>query len=334
MILVTGATGHLGNVLVRTLLSRGAVVKAMVMPGEDCKALQGLEVECVQGNVLDPDSLEKAFKGAEKVFHMAGLVNIAPGKEAMMHQVNVGGTINVLKAARKAGVGRVIYTSSIHALGRPPEGVVVDESIPFDTQNTAGTYDVTKALASVAVKKAADEGQDVVIVCPTGVIGPHDYRRSEMGELMLSWMTGQISWLVHGKYDFVDVRDVALGHILAAEQGGKGQVYILSGSQIEIPHFRDKVQEFAGLHSPKIVLPLGLVMMVTPLTALYYRLAKKRALFTRYSMETIQSNSIISSRKAEKELGYQRRPIYETLKDTVTWWLEHRQFIKPTLRGA
>ncbi|HPH96578.1 MAG TPA: SDR family oxidoreductase [Anaerolineaceae bacterium] len=334
MIVVTGATGHLGNVLVRTLVSRGAAVKAMVLPGEDCKALQGVHVETVTGNVLDPDSLDKAFKGAEKVFHMAGLVNIAPGKEAVMHQVNVEGTKNVLKAAQKAGVKRLVYTSSIHALGRPPKGVVVDERIPFDTHNTAGTYDVTKALASEAVKKAAEAGQDAVIVCPTGVIGPFDFRRSEMGELVLSWMTRQLSWLVRGKYDFVDVRDVAEGHILAAEKGGKGEVYILSGTQIEISHFRDKVQEFAGLHSPKIILPLGLVMMVTPLTALYYRMARTRPLFTRYSMETLQSNSNISSQKAERELGYRRRPIYDTLKDTVAWWLEHRHSIKSTLRGA
>jgi dihydroflavonol-4-reductase len=165
MILVTGAAGHIGNVLVRELLSDGKKVRALILPGEDISSLEGLDTEVTEGNVLDPISLNKAMKGIDIVFHLAGVISIMPGDNEMMQKVNVEGTKNVLKAAKENGISRFVYTSSIHALSRSWIGKI-DETVPFDPDNLAGGYDRTKAAASLAVLEAAKNGLDAVIVWP------------------------------------------------------------------------------------------------------------------------------------------------------------------------
>jgi dihydroflavonol-4-reductase len=332
MILVTGAAGHLGNVLVRELIARGEHVRVLILPGEDTSSLNDLDVEWIEGNILDEKSLEEAFMGMEKVYHLASIVSITPGQEEILRKVNIEGTKNVLNAAKKAGIKRLVYTSSIHALTRPPEGVTIDETLPFDPDNPAGAYDATKAAASLAVLEAVKDGLNAVIVCPTGVIGPHDYRRSEMGEMLLEWMGKPVNFMIEGFFDFVDVRDVAVGHILACEKGKCGQTYILGGERIHIERMCRAVKEFIGLYAYIIKIPLSLALFVTPLTEVYYRLTHQRPRFTRYSLETITSNSKISSAKARKELGYHPRSLLDSIQDTVTWWQENRHMIKPTLR--
>jgi dihydroflavonol-4-reductase len=318
-ILVTGAAGHLGNVLVRELLEHAYEVRAMVLPNEDVSALVGLDIDIKLGNVLDPDSLSRVMKGMDYVFHMAGIVSIMPGEEQLVWNVNVEGTRNVLKAAREAGVKRLVYTSSIHAFSRHWEGII-DEDVPFDPENPVGVYDRTKAIATLAVKQAIKEGLDAVIVCPTGVIGPYDYRGSSMGELVNDLTQRRIHMLVEGAYDFVDVRDVAIGHRLALERGKSGQLYILSGHQIQLFQLKEMVQKINGLHTPTINIPIKLAKFGAVFATLYYRLAHKRPKFTGYALETVCSNSIISNAKAKKELGYSPRDVLNTLADTVKWW--------------
>ncbi len=320
MNLVTGAAGHLGNVLVRELLKNNEKVRVLVLPGEDLRSLQGLDVEVFEGNILDEDSLKPAFEGVDTVFHMAALVAITEDKPGLLHRVNVDGTRNVIAASKHAGVKRFIYTSSIHALQRPPEGVTIDETLPFDPDNPAGAYDRTKAEASLVVLEAARQGLDALIVCPTGVIGPYDYRRSEMGEMVLSWMKRRPSVSMDGHFDFVDVRDVARGHLLARDHGKRGETYLLSGEQVEISSVREWVQSVVGIKTPEIRFSAPIAYFVAPLAELYYRLTKTKPRFTRYSVETLQSNSKISSAKAQTELGYHHRSLIESVKDTVQWW--------------
>lgn len=334
VILVTGATGHLGNVLVRELLALGKKVRALVLPGEDCRSLDGLAVERVEGNILDESSLPPAFAGVEQVYHLAGLVSIMPGQEDLLRRVNVEGTLNVLRAARRANVRRLVYTSSIHALARPLHGVTIDESLPFDPANPAGAYDRTKAAASLAVLAAAKEGLDAVIVCPTGVIGPYDYRRSEIGEVILTWLRYEVSFLPDGCFDFVDVRDVARGHILAAERGRRGETYILGGERVHVRSLYEMVRAAIGKRARVIRVPMGLAMLAARLAEACYRIGKMKPRFTCYALETLISNSAISSEKARRELGYSPRPLAETVRDTVAWWLQHRQQIKPSLRTS
>jgi len=324
MDLVTGAAGHIGNVLVRELLASGVAVRALVLPGEDLQSLQGLAIEKVEGNILDLPSLLHAMQGIENVYHLAGVISILPGRDELVRKVNIQGTHNVLQAARQVGVRRVLYTSSIHALSRDCSGVI-DEKVPFDANNPAGEYDRSKAEASLAVLQAVRSGLDAVIVCPTGVIGPHDYRDSEMGGLLRDLMKRKVHWLVEGGYDFVDVRDVANGMLKAMHKGRKGEVYILSGEQINVRQLKETVQRTMGFVTPGIQVPLGLVRFISHFTPLYYRLTGQTPKLTEYSLETICSNFNISSAKAKRELGYTSRPLAKTIADTIHWWQQNKQ---------
>ncbi len=324
MNLVTGATGHIGNVLIRLLNERGERVRAMVMPGEDPSPLNGLDVEVVEADVLDYQSLLKAFDNIEVVYHLAGIISILPGKDHMVQAVNVSGTRNVIQAARSCGVRRLVYTSSIHALKRVPEGILIDESIPFDIEHAISSYDSSKASASMAVLNAVKDGMDAVIVCPTGVIGPYDFLRSEMGQLILDCVDQKPMLYVDGAYDFVDVRDVAQGLILAGEKGRCGESYILSGERIEVPDIIKIVQEVLGTRLFSLKIPFSLARFTANLTPLYYRLTRGRPRLTSYSLATLTANSNISHSKAHLELGYRPRPLRESLADTVKWFLKNK----------
>jgi len=324
MILVTGATGHIGNVLVRQLLARKQTVRALVLPGEDLTPLEDLEIEIVEGDVLDADVLTQAMQGIHEVFHLAGVISIMPGKNETVRQVNVEGTRNVIQAAAQAGVRRLVYTSSIHALYRAPHGVTIDEHVPFDPQHAISAYDRSKAEASLLVQDAACLGLDAVIACPTGVIGPFDYRGSEMGQLIHDAMRRGPKLLIDGAYDFVDVRDVANGLILAGDRGRKGEHYILSGEQISVAGIISAVQRVTRLHSIQFRVPIPLARLAAMFGPFYYRLTKTKPRLTPYALATVTSNSVISNAKACRELGYSPRSLSISIRDTVQWFSGER----------
>jgi dihydroflavonol-4-reductase len=327
MNLVTGATGHIGNVLVRKLLDAGQSVRALILPGEDTLPLRDLPIEQVSGDVLDPPSLSKAMTGVSRVFHLAGIISILPGRNELLRMVNVEGTKNIVAAAKRGGVQRLIYTSSIHAIHRAPEGVRIDERQPFDPRNPVGEYDRSKAEASLAVQAAAAEGLDSVIVCPTGVIGPNDYRRSELGQLILDCVDEKTQFYVDGAYDFVDVRDVADGMLLAADKGRSGETYILSGQRLSVKSIIDLLWEMTGKRFARIHIPFSLAQAASAFTPIYYRLSGAKPRFTPYSLSTLRSNSEISHEKASRELGYHPRKLLETLADTVEWFRRNKRVI-------
>jgi dihydroflavonol-4-reductase len=325
MNLVTGATGHIGNVLVRKLLAAGQAVRVLILPGEDITPIRDLPIEKVSGDVLDPPSLKKAMQGVVRVFHLAGIISILPGKNPWVHRVNVEGTKNVLSEARQAGVRRLLYTSSIHAIRRAPAGILIDERLPFDPENSAGEYDRSKAEASLAVLDAARQGLDTVIVCPTGVIGPNDYRRSELGQLILDCVEEKPQFYVDGAYDFVDVRDVADGMIRAVEKGRSGETYILSGEKLSVKKIIDVLWDLTGRRFARIYIPFSIARAAARFTPLIYLHRKIKPRFTSYSLETLRSNSDISHAKATAELGYQPRSLLESIADTVEWFRRNRQ---------
>lgn len=320
MILVTGATGHIGNVLVRRLVERGDRVRVLLWRGEDALPLEGLDVEQVSGDVLDLESLLGALAGVDLVYHLAGMVSIMPGANDLVRRVNVEGTLNVIVAALQTGVGRLVYTSSIHALLRAPHGVEITEALPYDPHNPVGAYDRSKAEATLKVLAAARHGLDAVIVCPTGVIGPYDFRLSEMGQLIYDCARCKPQLYIDGAYDFVDVRDVADGLILAGERGLAGESYILSGEQLTVRNLLEAVWELSGRPFMRLKIPLVLARLGACFTPYYYRLARVTPRFTPYSLATLQSNSQISSAKARRDLGYHPRPLRESLSDTLEWW--------------
>ena len=318
MILVTGATGHVGNVLVRELLAQEQHVRAMVLPNDNCASLEGLDVECVAGNVLDPASLDRAMDGVDVVYHLAGIISILPGAETLMRKVNVDGVRNTAQAALRAGA-RMVHTSSIHAFKRMPHGICIDEYIPFAPDSPAGAYDRTKAEGTLAVLETVEQGLDAVIACPTGIIGPYDYLDSEMGNVIRNFAQKKLHFLVKGAYDFVDVRDVAKGLIQAAERGRRGETYILSGARIEITQIKQVVQEFVGIHTPHSVAPMWLADLFARIAEPFYRLTHAIPKFTQYSLRTVRDNCDFSHAKAETELGYKARPLHESIADVLTW---------------
>lgn len=334
MIFVTGAAGHIGNVLVRELVSRGYDVRALALPGEDVRALADSKPEIVEANILDYPALKGAMKGAEVVFHLASLVALVPDQFEMMQKVNIEGTANVIKACVENGVKRLIYTSSIHAYGRPDKKLVIDESLPFDTQTGRGGYDQTKAKASEMVLEAAKAGLNAVILAPTGVIGPYDFKRSEMGEMTNYWMKSTPTFSMDGAYDFVDVRDVVEAHINAMDRGEAGQAYLLPGHRVTVREYRRMIQDACSTCSREFYVPIKFARIFAPLAERIYRITKTRPRFTRYSIETLMSNSIVTGDKAVEVLGYRARPIEETVRDSVEWWEENAEFVKPSLRIA
>ncbi len=319
MVLVTGAAGHVGSALVRELLADGESVRAMVMPGEDTAGIRGLPIETVEGNVLDPASVCRALAGVEAVYHLAGIISIMPGRNELLRQVNVVGTSIVARQARLEGVRRMVYVSSIHALARPPRGVPIDERVPFDPHNAAGEYDRTKAEASLVIMDEIRRGLDAVIVCPTGILGPFDFRGSALGRQVRVWMKPGTHLVFDGQFDFVDVRDVARGMILACRSGRKGETYLLPGERISVTRMASLVQKQRGLKGTLVSIPGWVATAASVLSTAAARLFRLRLQFTTYSLETLRSNSLICGEKARLELGFRPRPLGRTIADTVRW---------------
>ena len=320
MNLITGGTGHIGNVLVRELINKGEKVRVLVLPDEDLKTFEGLDVEIVRGNVLDFKSIRPAFENVDYVFHLAGMISIMPGKDQLVHDVNVNGTKNVVACAKEANVKKLIHTSSIHAFKRIEHGSVIDENTPIDPDSTIAAYDQSKAEATLAVLEEAKKGFPAVIVCPTGVIGPFDYKGSELGILIEGWMKHKVNFLIDGEYDFVDVRDVVNGMILAREKGIPGQIYILSGELIKVGDIWKIVKELLTFKSWSINIPMKLAHFTAKIAHIYYQISHTKPRFTSYSIATLQSNANFSNAKARNVLGYLPRSLRVTLHDTVNWW--------------
>ncbi len=319
MILVTGATGHLGNVLVRNLVAGGARVRALLLPDDRCPALQSLDVEPIRGSVLDPDSLDTAMEGVDTVYHLAAIISIIPGAAAMMHRVNVEGVGNVAAAALRSGVDRLVHVGSVHAFERMPQGTVVDETTPLALNSAEGTYDETKAQGVAAILEAGRQGLDAVVVCPSAIIGPYDFRGSLLGKALANFARHRVHLLVPGAYDFVDVRDVAEGLVAAHDRGRTGEIYILSGHHATLAEAKTVVQEAAGLHTQHIVMPWRLAMDFARVMQQVYRLTRTTPQFTLYSLQTLASNALFSSAKAVQELGYHTRSLLETAGDMLAW---------------
>ena len=325
MWLVTGATGHIGNVLVRKLVERGEKIRALILPGESRESIQGLNVEAVEGDILNLDSFFESLREVRGIFHLAGVISIMPGSNEFVHKVNVEGTRNVIRAAMDAGIQKLVYTSSIHAIKRVENGVV-NEALPYDPDNPYGAYDRSKAQATLDVQNAAHSGLEAVIACPTGVIGPYDFRSSMMGDVIRTAAEKRPTLYVDGAYDFVDVRDVADGLIAAAEHGKRGESYILSGQRMSVRYLLETVREITGQGFMLMKIPFEFAKWAAQFTPHYYQLTRTSPRFTPYSLEVLRSNSNISHAKATRELGYQPRSLYESIADTVRWFLAQKAF--------
>lgn len=320
MVVVTGATGHIGNTLVRALLARGEKVRCLVLPGDDLRPLKGLDVELIEGDVRHREALDRVFRGARVVYHLASVIDLVPRRAGLLYEVNVGGTRNVVEACLACGVERLVYTSSIHALAEPPEGVTFDESAPPDPARVRSHYGKSKALATLEVLEGVKRGLDAVVVSPTGVVGPYDFRPSDMGRLILDFMRRRLWAYVEGAYDFVDVRDVVQGHLAACARGVRGENYILSGERVTVRQMMEWLAEITGVPAPRLCLPTWGARLVAEVASLWAAATGGRPRINRESLDVLRSNSRISHAKATRELGYRPRPLRDSLADTVEWF--------------
>lgn len=311
---ITGASGHIGANLCRESLRQGHLLKVLVNRYTD--SLEGLELELIRGSLLDTAALEKLAEGAEIFIHLAASISINGKKELV--DTNYQGTLNVIDAVRKTGVKRLIYFSSIHALSPFPLEELLDETRKLALDDPM-LYSRSKAMAEKAVREAAEEGMDAVIINPTSVIGPNDFKPSLIGQAIIQLYTGKIPALIPGGYDWVDVRDVVSGTIAAMEKGRIGESYLLSGHFVSLPEL------YGMIRTSKLpVIPFWLAEVGVPFLKAWAWISRSTPLYTRESVEILKTgHRNISSRKAEAELGYHSRPFEETLRDTLDWFMEN-----------
>ena len=321
---VTGASGHLGANLVRSLIERKWGVRALIH--HDTRALEGLDIERVSGNVLDEESLNRAFTGVDIVFHLAGHISIVNRDRKEVEAINITGVQNVVNACMTLGVKRLVHTSSFHAHKQEPIDEPLDESRPLLDAGSYPAYDYSKAEGERIVKSAILKGFDAIIINPTGILGPHDYKPSHFGATLLLMVQGKLPALVNAGLNWVDNRDVADGMISAGERAKAGAKYILSGHWITLEDIAQQVASITSVKPPQIILPIWMAKMIAPLATFSDRIRGKRPLFTSISMKELESNPNISHAKASKELGYEPRPLQQTISDTLDWFRSHGFF--------
>ncbi|MGC8717851.1 MAG: SDR family oxidoreductase [bacterium] len=326
MIGVIGATGHLGNVLIRELIKQGFRIRAIIPEWEDITSIKDENVDIVRADVTNLSSITNAISSLEYVFHCAGIISISGGYSSM-YRVNVEGTKNVIEACIKNKVKRLIYTSSVHALAEPSKEEKLDETCKIYPDKVYGDYAKTKALAKIAVLEATKRGLDTVVLCPSGIIGPFDYKTSEMGQLILDFVNRKLKAYIDGAYNFVDVRDVATGHIEAMKKSKYGEIYVLGGETISVYEILEVLESITVIKKPKTKIPYWLAYATSPFTLIYYSIVKTKPLFTTYSIVVLRSNAHISSKKAINELGYLFRPIKESFRDSYLWLKEQGKMV-------
>lgn len=319
-IAVTGATGHLGGNLVRLLLSRSHDVSCLVR--QDTRTLDGLPVRLETGDMLDRESLARLVAGADIVFHLAALISLRyKDPTGRVEKVNVQGTKNIIDACRAAGVQRLVHFGSIHVFDENLAQGMLDETTPLSTSPGLPVYDRTKAQSVLDVLDAVKTGLDAVIVCPTAVIGPFDFKPSAMGRMLQKIATAKMPVAIKGGFNWVDARDVANGAVAASQKGRTGELYIMSGRWASVQELAGLTSGAAGVRPPLWYPPIGLAMPGAMLMDAWARLRPAmEPAFTRMSLRTLRQGKTISSKKAMDELGFSPRPLDDTMGDTVDWF--------------
>ncbi|MEJ2556139.1 MAG: NAD-dependent epimerase/dehydratase family protein [Anaerolineae bacterium] len=318
---VTGAAGHVGTNLVRALLVRGQGVRALVH--HDRRALEGLEVGIVPGDVGDLDSLRRAFTGADVVYHAAGYISISTHEWRRLEAVNVFGTRNVVEACLQCGVRRLVHFSSVEALVDEPLNIPVDEARPLVESRRYPPYARSKAAGERRVRQGLARGLETVILYPSAIIGPHDYRLGFPNAGLLAICSGKLPALAAGGFDWVDVRDVVAGALRAAARAPAGGRYLLSGHWASLRDLAGLAQGINGVHVPRFIVPMWLARIGAPFVTTFSRLTGRHALYTGAALRALRFNPRISHARATRDLDYQPRPLKETIVDTLQWFEEN-----------
>lgn len=317
---VTGASGHLGNVVCRVLVEQGHAVRALVRA--DHRALNGVPVELVPGDVLDGESLRRLCAGCEAVVHCAAVISTDGDPTAVVHHTNTQGPLNLWDAARACGVRRYVHVSSVHAVTELPHSDPYDESRPYKVDGTA--YDRSKSAAEQALRERAQaDAMELVVLRPSAILGPYDSKPSKMGAALLDFYNGKVPVLPPGGYDLVDVRDVARSVVAAITHGRPGEVYLLSGAYCTMKELAQCIAQVTGRRMPQRVLPFGLLRALLPVVRLWAWLTRSAPSFTREAIEALRNgHPRMDSSKAQRELAHRARPLLQTLRDFYSWQQE------------
>ena len=318
---VTGATGFLGAHVARVLAEQGADLRLLVRPTSDLRNIEGLKADRVTGDLRSAASLEKAVEGCDVVFHVAADYRLWVRDSEQMYRSNVEGTRALLDAARKNGIRRVVYTSSVATMGFTSNGRVVDEESPVALADMIGHYKRSKFMAEQVAIEAGRSGQEVVIVNPSTPIGEMDIKPTPTGRIVVDFLKRKFPAYVDTGLNLVDVTECARGHILALEKGTSGERYILGGENLTLKQILDKLAAITGLPSPKIKVPYVMALatgVVDELVTGHIRGKEPRATIDAVRMG--RKKMFVSSAKAERELGWTIVPVEGALRRAAAWF--------------
>lgn len=320
---VTGASGHLGNVICRVLIQRGFQVRVLFR--KDKKSFEDLDAELFSGDVLDKDAVEKFVNGCDYIIHCAAIISIHGDPTGIVFKTNTEGPKNVAEACLKYNVKRMIHVSSTHAVMELPFETPFDETRPYK-QRGSFAYDFSKSTGEqLMLDYFRNRNLDGCVVRPSSVVGPFDFRPSELGKALLDFYNRKIPMLPPGGYNFIDVRDISETIVNAIEKGRRGEVYLLSGQYYSMKNFAKIIHEATGKKVPKLVMSFWFLRMILPFVKLYGKMKKANPVFTIEAITALKlGHPNMSNEKAKKELGHVCRPLKETLADFYKWNIERK----------
>src|SRR5919109_2653157 len=322
--LVTGGTGFVGANVIRALLTRGAEVRALVRPRSDTRNLDSLDVELVAGDLRDRGSLEAALEGCDTVYHVAAMYALWAPNPKEIYDSNVTGTVNLLEAAGRAGVEKIVYTSSVATIGLPKDGALGTEEVPLPPEDLVSDYKRSKYLAEQEVLKYAQRGLPVVIVNPSFPVGPWDVKPTPSGQIIVNFLRGKIPAYVDTGLNVVDVEDVALGHIMAAERGRVGERYILGHANLTLPELFRLLEQVSGVKAPHIRIPYAAAYLAAHVSEFVARaITRKSPFVTLAGVKLSRKRMFFDASKAVRELGLPQTPAVEALGKAVEWFRAH-----------
>jgi dihydroflavonol-4-reductase len=321
-VLVTGGTGFVGANVVRELLREGAAVRVLARPGSDRRALAGLPVEIVEGDLTRPASIAPALAGVTTLFHVAADYRLWTTDPGELYRVNVDGTRAILELAGEAGVRRIVYTSTVGALGIPADGTPGTEDTPVSLADMVGPYKRSKYLAEQVALDLARRGLPVVVVNPSAPVGPWDVKPTPTGQMIVDFLAGRMFASLDTGLNIVHVRDVARGHLLAAERGRVGERYILGHANLSLSEIFRRLAALTGRPAPRVRIPYALAWMAA---AGFEGAARVRRRPPRVSLTAVRmarKRMYFSPAKAVRELGLPQTDVDEALRDAVQWFTE------------
>lgn len=319
---VTGATGFLGSHVARVLAEQGAELRLLVRPTSDLRNLEGLNADRVIGDLRDSASMEKSLSGCHALFHVAADYRLWVRDPDEMYRSNVEGTRLLLEAARKQGVRRVVYTSSVATTGFTSDrGNVADEQSPVGIEDMIGHYKRSKFMAEQVAVKAARSGADVVVVNPTTPIGERDIKPTPTGRIVVDFLKRKFPAYVETGLNLVDATECARGHVQALERGRSGERYILGGENLTLKQILDRLAAITGLPSPSVKLPYFFALATGVVDEMVTgRLLGREPRATIDAVRMGRKMMFVSSAKAERELGWRTVPVEGALRRSVDWF--------------